>query len=116
MTNTTKKRKHCNKQNKGNQRETRYNDEQNNRASKPKRVNLQRIDITTPVSNTVHDYSSSSLCIFVDIKEIVCNGKEDSFEVMVNSGSEIVNLARQTKLYKSSRQEEICTDTLICIQ
>ena len=116
MINTGKKKKRRKKQTKSSQRETRRENEQNNRVSKPSRANIQRSDATPPPQHTVNDDSSSSSCDTRDFQETVHNNEQDSFEAMVNSGSEIVNLARQSKLYKSSKQEEICTDTVMCIQ
>lgn len=140
MINTTKKKKRRKKPNQTNQREIQKNKEQKNRSTgpvratysangtkqaratksaitkKPTRINIQTVDTTPSASRTVHDDSSSSSCSSVDFKETLRNGEEDSFENMVNSGSEMLNLARQTKLYKSSKQEEICTDTVMCIQ
>ena len=110
------KKKHCKKQTKSTQRETRRENEQNNRVSNASRANIQRLDATSPPQRTVNNDSSSSSCDTRDFKEMVHNDEQDLFKAMVNSGSEIVNLARQSKLYKRSRQEEICTDTVMCIQ
>ena len=124
MINMSKKKKRRKKQNKSNPQGTTTNDDhQNIRAAKQvTRDSIQRLDPKRPASRTIHgdssihDDSSSSSCCSADLKETIHNEDEDSFEVMVNSGSEIVNLARQAKLYKSSKQEEICTDTVLCIQ
>lgn len=43
-------------------------------------------------------------------------GDDESANIQHKSDSCIMKLAIQSKLYKSSRQDEICTDTLQCIQ
>ena len=141
MINTAKKKKRNKNKNKSNQQETRKNNEETNSATiqfkkhnvqrtgktpstlhtvnnsfQVKSVNVQRSEKIPSASRTVNDDSSSSSCSSVDLKETVHNGEEESLEFTVNSGSEIMNLAKQLKIYKSYKQEEICTDTVMCIQ
>ena len=63
------------------------------------------------------DDESSSSCNSDDLKlSNEGNHDGDSFDRQCEKGSEVMKLARQLKLYKSSKQDEICGDTLQCIQ
>ena len=75
-------------------------------------------DATTPiVSRQVNEEDSSTSSLETqDLKETNGDDDEDTFDQMNTSTSEILNLARQSKLYKNSKQEEICTDAVQCIQ
>lgn len=68
-------------------------------------------------SSVAEDDESSSSCNSDDLRVTnEENDEGDSFDQQCQNGFQVMKLARQLKLYKSSKQDEICTDTLQCIQ